>query len=75
MKDVYTIIEAGKEGTRKEDFWVRVGVAFENKDGSLNVKLNALPVNGTLHIRDRKEDESGEAKERAASKSTGFVGQ
>jgi hypothetical protein len=43
MKDVYTIIEGGKEGTRKDDFWVRVGVAFENKDGSINVKLNALP--------------------------------
>jgi hypothetical protein len=33
-------------------FWNRIGVAFTNKDGSLNVKLDALPIGGTLHIRD-----------------------
>lgn len=53
MKEVYTIVEndSGK------DFWIRVGVAFQNKDGSLNVRLNCLPVNGTLHIRDPKRKE------------------
>lgn len=54
MKDVYTIIEA-EEG--KKNRWVRIGIAFENKDGSFNVKLDATPTNGTLHIRDRKEKE------------------
>jgi hypothetical protein len=33
-------------------YWNRIGVAFTNKDGSLNVKLDALPIGGTLHIRD-----------------------
>ena len=33
-------------------YWNRIGVAFTNKDGSLNVKLDAFPTNGTLHIRD-----------------------
>ena len=51
VKEVYTIV-ANDNG---KDFWIRVGVAFENKDGSLNVRLNCLPLNGTLHIRDRKE--------------------
>jgi len=60
MKHVYTIVEGGREGTKKDDYWVRIGVAFENRDGSINVKLNALPVNGTLHIRDRKADEAGD---------------
>ena len=32
--------------------WVRVGTAFVNRDGSLNVYLDALPTNGRLHIRD-----------------------
>lgn len=51
-------------GTRKEvfmiqkgksrSFWTRIGVAFVNKDGSLNVKLDAFPVSGELHIRDSK---------------------
>ena len=51
MKDVFTVVTT--EGFERP-FWVRIGVAFENSDGSLNVKLNALPVNGTLHIRDKK---------------------
>jgi len=48
-KQVYTIIE--KEGEEKSH-WVRVGVAFVNRDHSLNIRLNALPVNGLLHVRD-----------------------
>jgi hypothetical protein len=33
-------------------FWNRVGVAFVNNDGSINVKLEAMPVNGEIQIRD-----------------------
>ncbi len=47
MKVIYVI--TGK-GERK--FWTKVGVAFVNRDGSLNCKLDALPVDGQLHIRD-----------------------
>ncbi len=50
-KQVYTIVNNGNE----KSYWIRIGVAFVNKDGSLNVKLNALPVNGSLHIRDKSE--------------------
>lgn len=32
--------------------WTRSGTAFSNKDGSLNVVLEVLPLNGRLHIRD-----------------------
>ena len=52
-KIVYTIIE-------REDpdpnIWRRAGTAFVNKDGSLNVYLDSLPLNGQLHIRDPRED-------------------
>lgn len=44
---VYTIV---RRGGRK--FWVRVGAAFENKDGSVNIVLDATPVNGEMQIRD-----------------------
>ena len=44
---VYTIVETGRDRER----WVECGVAFTNRDGSLNVILNALPVNGRLHVR------------------------
>jgi hypothetical protein len=47
MKFIYVI--TGK-GERK--FWTKVGVAFVNRDGSLNCKLDSLPVDGELHIRD-----------------------
>jgi hypothetical protein len=43
-------------------YWNRIGVAFTNKDGSINVKLDALPTGGTLQIRDyepREEFEPG----------------
>jgi len=52
-KDVFTITENNDDS--KKDRWTNVGVAFENKDGSLNVILNALPVSGKLQIRERKK--------------------
>lgn len=56
MKEVYTIEEkTGKEGKESKSYWTRVGSAFENKDGSVNIYLNALPINGKLQIRDKKE--------------------
>jgi len=55
MKDVYAIYESKVEG-RERSRWVRVGVAFENKDGSLNVLLDALPLSGRLQIRNRDAD-------------------
>lgn len=35
-----------------KNFWNRCGVAFLNNDGSINVKLEAVPVNGEFQIRD-----------------------
>ena len=47
MKIVYVISE---RGGRK--FWNRIGVAFINSDGSMNVKLEAIPVSGEMQVRD-----------------------
>ncbi|HKA86460.1 MAG TPA: hypothetical protein VKE22_02305 [Haliangiales bacterium] len=33
-------------------YWMRLGVAFVNKDNSLNLYLDGLPTNGKLHVRD-----------------------
>jgi hypothetical protein len=54
-KDVFTIIDKG-EG--QKSFWVKIGAAFVNKDGSLTVKLDALPMNGQLQIRELREERS-----------------
>jgi len=34
--------------------WVRCGTARLNRDGSVNVRLDALPLSGGLHIRRRE---------------------
>lgn len=59
LKDVFVITE--KNGEEKNR-WTRIGVAFVNKDQSLNVVLDAVPITGRLHIRDRKaRKEMGES--------------
>jgi hypothetical protein len=77
MKTVFTVIDRGGKS-----FWVRVGVGFTNRDGSLNLKLDAIPVNGTLQVRDwqpyEKGADGGEAPLRAraprARDASGFGG-
>ncbi len=49
MKVVYMIVD---RGTDKKPIWIRIGTAFVNRDSSINIKLDALPTNGTLHVRD-----------------------
>ena len=48
-KLVYTIIDSD---TLQRPLFRRIGVAFTNADRSMNVLLDAYPVNGRLHIRD-----------------------
>ena len=56
-KDVFVIVDKGQD---KKSFWHKIGVAFVNKDGSLSVHLDSLPMNGKLQIRDHVErDDSG----------------
>ncbi len=56
VMDVFTIVE--KEGVEKS-FWIKVGACFLNRDGSFNVYLDALPINGKLQIRGKAGKESG----------------
>ena len=56
MKDVFAIYESRQPGERSR--WVRIGVAFDNKDGSLNLLLDAVPLSGRLHVRARVTDAS-----------------
>ena len=54
FKVVYTIIDRGPD---KKAIWIRIGASFPNRDGSWNVKLDALPTNGSLQIRDYVPDD------------------
>jgi len=38
-----------------KSYWIRIGAAFVNHDGSETVLLDALPVNGRLQIRAAQE--------------------
>ena len=53
FKIVYTITQRSGDGRK---FWLRIGRAFTNQDGSMNVYLDAVPTNGQLQIRDRNEE-------------------
>ncbi len=44
---VFTIVEQDEKA-----LWRRVGSGFVNRDGSYNLYLDALPVNGRLHMRE-----------------------
>lgn len=51
------------EGKNGKTFWIRIGNAFINRDGSTNVYLNAYPTSGKLQIRpfdDRDREPRGQ---------------
>ena len=41
-------VRKGPKGTT----WVRAGCAFVNRDSSLNLYLDVLPIDGQLHVRE-----------------------
>ena len=54
IRDVYHIVEKEAEGNEPaKAIWTKIGVAFVNRDQSLNVIMDMLPLNGKVHIRDR----------------------
>jgi hypothetical protein len=51
MKVVWTVVDRGQG----KSFWTRVGVGFVNRDGSLTLRLDAIPINGSLQVREWQE--------------------
>jgi hypothetical protein len=52
MKAVWTMVERATAGGSPKTYWTRVGVGFVNRDGSINLRLDAIPINGTLQVRE-----------------------
>ena len=48
-------IRAGRNGS----IWVRAGWAEANSDGSVNLHLDVLPLDGRLHVRESFEKARG----------------
>jgi hypothetical protein len=46
-------------GEGKKGYWTRIGTAFKNRDGSLNLRFDHLPVDlagTTIQARERRSD-------------------
>ena len=48
-KEVWVVVE---RAPLTKPLWLRVGSAWANRDGSMRVVLNALPLGGELLIRE-----------------------
>lgn len=35
-----------------KSYFNRIGTGFVNSDGSMNLKLDAIPINGEVHVRE-----------------------
>ena len=62
--DVY-LIGDGMSAARQR--WVKVGIAFLNRDQSINVILDALPLNGKLHLKERHPSRSSPGEDEQPS--------
>ena len=54
MRQLVAAIERG-EGDDKKTYWTRIGVAFENRDGSWNLRFDFIPARPgetTVQLRD-----------------------
>jgi hypothetical protein len=70
-KQLVAVVDAPK-GSQKKGFWTRIGVAFENSDGSWNLLFDYLPTNRTpttIQLREfkAKDDAEGGEEERDAA--------
>ena len=54
----YTVRDRGED---RKPYWAIIGSAFTNKDGSLNVVLDSLPIDGKIVVRLRKAGDEAES--------------
>ena len=56
-KEIFGAVERGGRS-----YWTRIGVAFMNRDGSLNLRFDFLPTDAstTIQVRDPRERTAAE---------------
>ena len=52
---VFSVRETRSPDGKTASSWVKAGSAWVNRDGSLNVYLDVLPLDGKLHVREALE--------------------
>jgi len=53
----HTCFTVRDRGEDRKPFWVAIGSAWINRDGSFNLTLDALPVDGKITVRLRKKSD------------------
>ncbi len=53
MKDVFGLTRVKKDDEVKV-YRQKIGIAYDNEDGTITVKLNAFPISGRLIIQERE---------------------
>jgi hypothetical protein len=64
---VFSIKETREREGKTNSVWVKAGSAWVNRDGSLNVYLDVLPLDGRLHVREALEKREGSGDGRTSS--------
>lgn len=70
--NVYTI---RKRAGMERPYWMKIGVGFVNNDGSINLYLDAAPLDGKLQLREWREESEARpngATEEAAVEAEAF---
>ena len=53
MKHVWMVEDATSAATKEQrSYWTKIGLAYENDDGSWSLQLSAVPVSGKMQVRD-----------------------
>ena len=63
MLQIVGAVTRGIEGADSKTFWTRIGVAFVNKDGSINLRFEYLPadlVHTTIQLREMHRKDGAE---------------
>ena len=67
QKKMFKVLSAIKKHNSDGSYWMRVGTAFVNKDGSINVYLDATPKTMELTLFEYDENDLRKREERDAN--------
>ncbi len=48
----FNVFSIAQKNNANGAVWARAGTAYTNRDGSLNIYLDVLPLEGQLHLRE-----------------------
>ncbi len=47
----HKVFQIRDRGENQKSAWTEIGVGFTNRDGSINLLLNSLPLDGKVQLR------------------------